>query len=127
MKAIVPQKSEELFAHSKKKTAPEGFVQMFLINEANAKTEENSTGIKLFQILQFFHDVDKTKLILDEILDGVSNQEKNKSSSKSKKDDMDATVAQRKEAFLSNFKNIYSRIIIWGFSKCFILNKPVWF
>jgi len=112
MKAIVPQKSEELFAHSKKKTAPEGFVQMFLINEANAKTEENSTGIKLFQILQFFHDVDKTKLILDEILDGVSNQEKNKSSSKSKKDDMDATVAQRKEAFLSNFKNIYSRIII---------------
>jgi hypothetical protein len=52
MKALVPQKTSELFTAAERKTAPEGFVQLFIINEANARTEENSTGISYFS--QFF-------------------------------------------------------------------------
>lgn len=46
MKAMVPQTTNELFTAVEQKTAPEGFVQLFIVNEANARTEENSTGIR---------------------------------------------------------------------------------
>ena len=44
MKTLVPQKADDLFASKDRSTAPEEFVRLFLVKEANAQRLETKTG-----------------------------------------------------------------------------------